>query len=423
MRLPQSINLSFLVRALHCIGIAIVLLGVASVNAGASTPQLACTPSVLRFGDVVVGQTETFLVTLTNVGQTSLTVSGITVNNSAFTLSNVSLPLILAAGQSADLNVSFTPAGTKWTAGLIKFSSNASTSTPELEVSGTGVTSESLTASPSTLSFGQVAIGASSTLPVVLTNARSYKVTLSAVQESGSGFSISGPTFPLTLGIGQSVTVDVTFAPKSAGVTGGSLFVTGPALTVSFTGTGTATGQLTLAPALLSFGDVPVGTTLTQPITVSATGASVTVTSASSSSSQFTLNGAALPFTVAAGQSLSFNVAFTPQNSGTISGSLKFGSNASNPQTLESLSGIGTVTSYSVNLLWNSSPDVVGYNVYRSTSTNGTYSKINSTLDASTAYTDSSVVAGQTYYYAATSVNANGQESARSTPPVQAVVP
>jgi fibronectin type 3 domain-containing protein len=81
------------------------------------------------------------------------------------------------------------------------------------------------------------------------------------------------------------------------------------------------------------------------------------------------------------------------------------------------------VTAYSVNLFWNSSADVVGYNVYRSTTTNGTYLKINPTLEANTAYTDSTVVAGQTYYYAATSVNSTGQESTRSTPPVQAMVP
>jgi len=116
-------------------------------------------------------------------------------------------------------------------------------------------------------------------------------------------------------------------------------------------------------------------------------------------------------------------VAFAPQTSGTLSGSLSFVSNASNPQATESLTGIGTVTAYSVNLFWNTSSDVAGYNVYRSATPTGTYSKINSTLDPNTAYTDSTVVAGQTYYYAATSVSSSGQESSRSTPPVQAAVP
>ena len=87
------------------------------------------------------------------------------------------------------------------------------------------------------------------------------------------------------------------------------------------------------------------------------------------------------------------------------------------------LTGTGTETAHTINLFWNSAPDVVGYNVYRSTASNGIYSKINSTVDASTAYTDSTVASGQTYYYAATSVNSSGQESPLSTPPVKAAVP
>ena len=73
--------------------------------------------------------------------------------------------------------------------------------------------------------------------------------------------------------------------------------------------------------------------------------------------------------------------------------------------------------------MWNASSDVDGYNVYRSSTSNGSYSKINSTLDANTAYTDTSVVSGNTYFYAATSVNSSGEESSLSTPPVEAVVP
>ena len=280
-----------------------------------------------------------------------------------------------------------------------------------------------MTASPSTVSFGQVAMGSSASVPVVLTNARSWNVTLTALQTTGSGFSMSGPQLPLTLAAGQSVTFDVSFAPQSAGTTGGSLFISGPALAIPLTGTGTATGQLVIAPAPLNFGDVPVGTTQTQPITMTAPGASVTVSSAASSSSQFVLEGASFPLTIPAGQNISFNVAFSPQSSGTTSGTLSFASNASNSQALEPLTGIGTVTAYSVNLFWNSSPDVAGYNVYRSTTANGAYSRINPALDPNTAYTDGTVVSGQTYYYAATSVTSSGQESALSTPPVKAAVP
>jgi fibronectin type 3 domain-containing protein len=228
------------------------------------------------------------------------------------------------------------------------------------------------------------------------------------------------------------LTFNVAFKPTASGTVSGSLSFTsnasnGPNLNVPLSGTGTTTtttaGQLSITPALVNFGDVNVGVTGTQPITMSASGASVTVSSDASSNSQFVLDGAFLPFTIPAGQSKSYNVSFTPTGSGTVSGSLSFTSNASNSKTQKSLTGIGTMQPYSVNLSWNASTGVAGYNVYRSTSSNGTYAKINARLDANTAYTDSSVVSGQTYYYEASAVNSSGQESVRSTPPVQASIP
>ena len=428
MRLPQSLTRFLFARTVRCfltIGLAIPLLGMVPVSAGAATAQLVCTPGNLRFGKIVVGQTETLLVTVTNTGQTSVTVSGTTASNSEFTTSDLTLPLVLAAGQGVDVKVSFTPTALGWTGGAIKFSGNASNATLTFEVAGTGVSSEAVTASPSTVSFGQVAIGTSATLPVVLTNVRSGKVTLSALQTTGSEFSVSGPSLPLTLAGGQSVTLKATFTPQAAGIANGSVFLAGPGLgqNVLFAGAGTAVAQLTITPSALNFGSVPDGTTATQSISLAAVGSNVTITSSSSSSSQFVLEGASFPLTISAGQRVSFNVAFTPKSSGTISAALSFSSNASSTGTLEALSGIGTATQYSVNLSWNASSGVAGYNVYRSTASNGTYSKISSTLDANTAYTDSTVVSGQTYYYAATSVNSSGQESALSTPPVGAAVP
>jgi len=323
MRLPQSILRYFSGHTVHflTIGVAITLLGMLPVSADAATPQLKCIPASLRFGDVVLGHNETLMVTIENDGQTSVTVSGMAVGNSDFTPSSLNLPLVLPAGQSFNLNVTFTPAATGWTAlQEITFSSNASNPTLILEVAGTGVSRAGLTGSPSIVSFGQVATGTSSTVPVVVTSTRSVAETIIGLRTTGSGFSLSGPTSPFTLAAHQSFTVNITFSPQGAGTDGGSLFVYGPGLVVPLTGT-------------------------------------------------------------------------------------------------------GTVTPYSVNLSWNPSSGAEGYNIYRSASSSGRYSRLNSNLDANTAYTDSTVVSGQTYYYAATTVNSSGQESVLSTPPVQVTVP
>jgi hypothetical protein len=79
---------------------------------------------------------------------------------------------------------------------------------------------------------------------------------------------------------------------------------------------------------------------------------------------------------------------------------------------------------FSASLSWtaSTSSDVTGYNIYRSTLSGGSYTKINSSLVPGLTYTDSSVASGQTYYYLTTSVDSTGGESLNSNQ-VQAVIP
>lgn len=70
----------------------------------------------------------------------------------------------------------------------------------------------------------------------------------------------------------------------------------------------------------------------------------------------------------------------------------------------------------SVKLSWtaSSSTSISGYNIYRSTTAGGPYTKINSSLATGTAYNDTSAPAGKTVYYVSTSVDSSGQESSYS---------
>jgi fibronectin type 3 domain-containing protein len=72
-------------------------------------------------------------------------------------------------------------------------------------------------------------------------------------------------------------------------------------------------------------------------------------------------------------------------------------------------------TPHSVSLSWTASTStVVGYNVYRGTTTGGPYTKISAAPVAGTVFTDSSVIAGTTYFYVATAVDSSGNESVNS---------
>ena len=86
--------------------------------------------------------------------------------------------------------------------------------------------------------------------------------------------------------------------------------------------------------------------------------------------------------------------------------------------------GVSVAVAHSVSLNWtaSTSSNVTGYNVYRGIQTSGPYTKLTSSLVAGTAFTDLAVQAGQTYYYVATAVDNNSNESAYSGQ-AQAVVP
>ena len=60
--------------------------------------------------------------------------------------------------------------------------------------------------------------------------------------------------------------------------------------------------------------------------------------------------------------------------------------------------------------------------MYRSSISGGPYTKFTSLPDASTTFTDSSVLSGQTYYYVVTAVDSNNVESLYSNQ-ATAVIP
>jgi Abnormal spindle-like microcephaly-assoc'd, ASPM-SPD-2-Hydin len=235
---------------------------------------------------------------------------------------------------------------------------------------------------------------------------------------------------PMKLQPGASVALAVTFTPTSKGYADGSVTLTSndpqSPLNIRFHGTGfyPSSAELTLTPSSLNFGNVTVGSSATLQVTVSASGAAVTISSDGSNSSEFVIVGLTLPVTLQAGQSIPVTVQFTPNASGKASGKVGFSSNAVDSPTVEQVAGTGVPQSaHSVYLTWNAGDgNAVGYNVYRGTAQAGPFQEINTALDASTNYTDTTVASGTTYYYVATEVNAQGQESGYSNE-VMAVVP
>jgi Abnormal spindle-like microcephaly-assoc'd, ASPM-SPD-2-Hydin len=389
--------------------------------------QITISPSTLNFGSVLLGSSSTLALTLSNSSRGPLVISQATLAGGAFSLAGPTLPLTLESRQSAQFLVTFTPQTAGSVTGSLSVASEYSgrngwrerTSTITVALSGTAASPGYLSPSVSGLNFGNTLVGSSQTLSVILTNSGGSSVSISQAAVTGNGFNLGTLALPLTVAAGQTVTMSIAFAPATTGSSSGALMVTSnasdSAVSLSLTGNGTSAGQITLTPASLSFGDVDLGSTESLGGTITASGSNLTISSVSSTSSQFALSGLTLPLTIAAGQSAPFTITFTPQASGAVSGSFSFVSNASNSPDVESATGTGQTIQYTVSLSWNASASTVaGYNVYRAAASNGPYTKLDASLDTATTYADTTVQSGQTYYYVTTAVNSAGVESGYS---------
>ena len=278
--------------------------------------------------------------------------------------------------------------------------------------------------------YGRVQIGDSKQYVFQLTNTGKRTLHILSKRKNSKVFLFDNFPLPVTLRPGKSTQLTIKFKPLATGKTTGTITLISdalnPKLTLSVWGTGVAVQAATLgvSPSSLNFGNVVVGSRASLQLTLSASNGSVTISSAQVNSSEFRLPGLSLPLTIAAGQNVQVTVRFSPNAPGTASGKLTLLSNADNSPSTVPLSGVGVaVGSHSTDLSWNPSHDpVIGYNVYRGGTKGGPYKKINSVLNASTNYTDSTVNAGATYYYVVTAVNAEDQESSYSNE-VRAVIP
>jgi hypothetical protein len=312
-------------------------------------PQISVTPSSVSFGNVTAGATGTQTLTIRNSGTATLNVTQASLVGTGFTSSGLALPLSLAPGGSTVFNIGFAPASAGTFSGSITLISNAPNSSLVIPLAGSGVaTTLQLSASPTSLSFGNVATGSNAIKSVTISNTGTSSVSISQIGENGAGFSTTGITLPLSLAAGQSTSFSVTFAPTSTGSLSGSVTVvsnaTNSPAAISLTGTGIQP-QISVTPSSVGFGNVTVGVTNTQTLTIRNAGtATLNVSQASLAGTGFTSSGLVLPLSVPAGGSSVFNLGFAPASAGTFSGSITFISNTPNSPLVVPITGTGIST-------------------------------------------------------------------------------
>jgi len=219
-------------------------------RAAPASPLMEVTPSTVSFVDVPVGDTYTQTVRITNVNEGTLQIRQITASSPNFRITGILLPVVVAHGTSQSFTISYQAKTEGRTEGQISILTNSGDAPLVLGVKASSAAGQrELTANAAAIEFEDVAVGSSGKKELVLTNSGNRDLRISGISATGSGFSVSGAT-AMNLSAGQNVSVDVNFAPKSAGRQTGNLKISsaegGSLLTIPLTASGAPSSQSTV---------------------------------------------------------------------------------------------------------------------------------------------------------------------------------
>jgi hypothetical protein len=221
---------------------------------------------------------------------------------------------------------------------------------------------------PASVAFGALELGQTRTMTVQVRNIGTGALDLTGMVLEAIpdlGFTLSGiPALPASLEPGASFSIDVVYAPISAGPANSQLRIASnaanaAAITVPISGTGTpipGPGILVL-PAALDLGAVVLGQSLTLSVEVRSAGTEVLnlteVVLEVPPGLGLTLSGVpALPTSLQPGALFSMDVSYAPTAVGPVDSQLRIASNAVNgAQVLVPVSGIGRMPEAQIEVL------------------------------------------------------------------------
>lgn len=327
------------------------------VNPG---PSVTALPSSIIWASVAVGSSGTQQpATLTNKGTGPVTISSIGLTGTDphdFSISQNTCGSTLAASSSCAVAISFTPTATGARAATLTFTDSDSSSPQQISLSGTGEPAGTVTASPTSISFGSVNTGSSSSpQSITISNTTLNSVTMGAAAPiagaNATDFSVSSSTCASTLAASSSCTESIVFSPVAVGARSASLSITTSAsntpLSVALSGTGTSSGPLVTAlPSSITWQAVPLNSSGGQKsATLTNNGSSaISISSIGFSGADpgdFSIGQNTCGSNLPPSSSCTATILFTPTASGTRTATLSFtDSDSSSPQQI-SLSGIG----------------------------------------------------------------------------------
>ena len=193
-----------------------------------SGPQVSLDMPMLAFGSAPVGtSTPTQGLDVTNSGDAPLTVSGLAIAGTDATSFGVAgttcLTASLAPGASCSITLSATPRSVGNLSATLQIADDAPNSPQSVPLSVTGTAPPAASVNPTSLAFGWVRVGStSSSKTVTVTNSGGSTLTINGVSRTGanpSDFAITYNTCTAgtTLSPGETCTVGVAARPRARG--------------------------------------------------------------------------------------------------------------------------------------------------------------------------------------------------------------
>lgn len=298
-------------------------------------------------GEIKVNSIATANIGITNTGGASLTITSAAAGPSPFGV--LASPNTITAGSTSNVTVGFSPTETGIFTGTLVIQGNApSDPSDTVYLSATGINS-SLSINPGSVDFGSVPVLTTVLDTITLSDSGAANVNIYGVQLTPltGAFALVGVS-PTEVVAGGSTIIVVSFQPDTDLNYSGSITLmtddaNAPTRTINLTGLGIK-DPFTVTPSQISFGQVPITTTVTDTVTLDNSGTSSVMVSSiklSSASGAFAIVGSS-PTQVSAGGTATVVISFHPDTAGSYSGSLKLTTNdAGIPIRTISLNGTG----------------------------------------------------------------------------------
>lgn len=212
-----------------------------SVSNNTGNASINLSTSNILFGNINVGSNSSQNFTITNNGNSPLVINNVTSNNPVFSCNYSGT---INSGSSQQVTANFNPTNSQNYTGLLTVNSNSTSGNNIINLSGTGITVASnpvINISPSSLNFGSVNVGSSSSQNITIQNTGNAPLTINNIS-CANAYYFCG--YSGTINAGSSIQTSVSFNPSSTGTLNSQLTVSSNATsgnnTISLFGTGTS---------------------------------------------------------------------------------------------------------------------------------------------------------------------------------------